>query len=62
MQLRNTKDEFITMLANNIDGYQYWLIYFGITEFFGPNWAYVSGAFCFWNEDFCRSAGTFEEL
>ena len=62
MNLGNTKDEFLLMLSENVESYLYWLDYFGITEFFGPNWSYISAAFCFWNEDFCRTAGGFEEL
>ena len=62
MNLGNTKDEFLLMLAKRVNGYQYWLDYFGVVEFFGPNWSLISAAFCFWNSDFCRTASAFEEL
>lgn len=62
MNLGNTQDEFLLMLSKNVNSYHSWLDFFGITEFFGANWSYVSAAFCYWNQDFCRTASGFEEL
>jgi hypothetical protein len=59
VKLESSTDEFINNLADDLDSYQYWFWFFGISELFGPNWSYISAAFCFWNEDFCRSAGAF---
>ena len=59
--MRNTKDEFLIDLSERVETYQYYLNYFGITELFGTNWAYVSAAFCWWNEEFCRAGDAFAE-
>lgn len=62
MTLKNVTDPFLLNLSQRGDQINYWANRFGIEELFGPNWSVLSGSFCFFNSDFCRTSATWLEM
>ena len=46
-------------MAEDIDSITWWTDFFGINEFFGPNWIFTSGALCYIKDSWCQQAEDF---
>jgi hypothetical protein len=49
----NIENEFWNSMADDIDSITWWTDFFGINEFFGPNWIFTSGALCYIKDSWC---------
>jgi hypothetical protein len=62
IQLRNTRDSFISNMGYDVDSLQWWLDFFGITEIFGPDWLWIKPAICGVKEKWCNQLGELERI
>lgn len=51
--LSHTENEFLKDLAQDIDGYKWWMNHFGITRLFGPEWGVLSEGLCMVKKELC---------
>ena len=56
VRLKETQDDFLKSLADDIDSITWWMHLLGVDELFGPNWVLTSAALCIVKPTWCAKA------